>query len=103
MEKLTQNFIIKNKALFLDRDGVVNIDYGHVYQIKKFHLIENIQTLIKKANKFDYKVIIVTNQAGIGKQLYSEDDFQKLTKYMKLLFLENDCYVDAVYHCPLPS
>ena len=100
MNKLTQNITSKNKALFLDRDGVVNIDYGHVYQIEKFHLIENIQTLIKKANKFDYKVIIVTNQAGIGKQLYSEDDFQKLTKYMKLLFLEYGCHVDAVYHCP---
>lgn len=48
----------------------------------------------------DYKIIIITNQAGIGKELYSIDDFQKLTKYMKSIFLKDNCYVDAVYHCP---
>ena len=100
MLKMTKNYKSKNKALFLDRDGVVNIDYGHVYQIKKFHLIENIYTLVKEANNKKYKVIIITNQAGIGKQLYSNNDFQKLTSYMKTLFLKENCHIDAVYNCP---
>jgi len=100
MLKITKDCKSKNKALFLDRDGVINIDYGHVYQIKKFHLIENIKTLVKKANVKNYKVIIITNQAGIGKQLYSNNDFQKLTNHMKGLFLKDNCYIDAVYHCP---
>mgnify|MGYP006077920031 CR=1 FL=1 len=100
MSKLIKKFSVKNKALFLDRDGVINEDYGHVYQINKFHLIDNIQILIKQAMVSDYKIIIITNQAGIGKGLYSNDDFQKLTKHMKYLFLRHDCHIDAVYHCP---
>ena len=90
----------KNKALFLDRDGVINEDYGYVYQVQKFHLIENIKILIKEANLSGYKIIIITNQAGIGKNLYTNNDFKKLTKYMKDLFIKDGCYVDAVYHCP---
>jgi D-glycero-D-manno-heptose 1,7-bisphosphate phosphatase len=100
MIKLLKNITGKNKALFLDRDGVINEDYGHVYQINKFHLIKNIHSLIKRANVKNYKVIVVTNQAGIGKQLFSEDDFQKLNDYMKDFFLKKNCYIDAVYHCP---
>lgn len=90
----------QNKALFLDRDGVINEDYGHVYQTNKFHLIDNIQILIKAAQKSRYKIIIVTNQAGIGKQLFSSDDYHKLTKHMKDLLSRNNCHIDAVYHCP---
>ena len=90
----------KNRALFLDRDGVVNEDYGYVYQINKFHLIDNIQTLIKQANVSNYKIIIVTNQSGIGREFFSNKDFLKVTQYMKNLFLKDNCYIDAVYHCP---
>tara|TARA_Y100000389_G_scaffold197899_1_gene233387 strand:- start:9819 stop:10379 length:561 start_codon:yes stop_codon:yes gene_type:complete len=100
MIKLNKKFRNKDKALFLDRDGVINEDYGHVYKIDKFHLIENIEILIKKAIEDDYKIIIITNQAGIGKQLYSNADFQKLTNHMKYIFLNYDCHIDAVYHCP---
>jgi D-glycero-D-manno-heptose 1,7-bisphosphate phosphatase len=66
----------QNKALFLDRDGVVNEDYGHVHQIDKFYLIENIEILINTAQRNGYKIIIITNQAGIGKKLFSSDDFK---------------------------
>ena len=100
MKKVLKKFYGKNKALFLDRDGVINKNYGHVYQINKFHLIENIEILVKKANVNEYKVIVVTNQAGIGRGLFSNYDFQKLTKYMKLVFLRKNCFIDAVYHCP---
>lgn len=90
----------KNKALFLDRDGVINEDYGYVYEISKFHLVDNIQTLIKQAEISGYKVIIITNQAGIGRNFFSNNDFLKITKYMKELFLKDNCNIDAVYHCP---
>jgi len=98
---MTSNKISKkNKALFLDRDGVVNKDYGYVYQINKFHLIDNIISLIKYAKENGYKIIVITNQAGIGRQLFSVQDYKKITKYMKDLFLKNNCIIDAVYHCP---
>jgi len=90
----------KNKALFLDRDGVINEDYGYVYETNKFHLVDNIQTLIKQAVISGYKIIIVTNQAGIGRKIFSKNDFFKITKYMKEIFLKYNCNIDAVYHCP---
>lgn len=98
--KLSNQFFKKNKALFLDRDGVINEDYGYVYEINKFHLVDNIQTLIKQAVISGYKIIIVTNQAGIGRKIFSKNDFLKITEYMKELFLKHNCNIDAVYHCP---
>lgn len=95
-----KKFKTKNRALFLDRDGVINEDYGYVYQINKFHLIDNIQTLIKQAKVSSYKIIIVTNQSGIGRKFFSNEDFLKITQYMKDLFLKDNCHIDAVYHCP---
>ena len=91
---------VKSKALFLDRDGVINKDHGYVYQACKFKLIKNIQILIKKATACNYKIIIITNQAGIGRNFYSEDDFEKITKYMKDLLSKFHCNIDAVYYCP---
>jgi D-glycero-D-manno-heptose 1,7-bisphosphate phosphatase len=93
----------KNKALFLDRDGVINKDYGYVYQINKFDLIDNIKILIKAAKAKGYKIIVVTNQAGIGRGFFSEDDFENLNNYMKDLFLKDKCDIDAVYYCPYHS
>lgn len=95
-----KKFKTKNRALFLDRDGVINEDYGYVYQINKFHLIDNIQTLIKQAKVSRYKIIIVTNQSGIGRKFFSNEDFLKITQYMKDLLLKDNCHIDAVYHCP---
>ena len=100
MTEFKEKLSIINKALFLDRDGVINEDYGHVYQINKFHLIENIENLIRKANENHFKVIVVTNQAGIGKHFFSEDDFYAIINYMKDLFFKKNCFIDAVYHCP---
>ena len=100
MNNQIYKFNTKNKALFLDRDGVINKDYGHVYEINRFQLIKNIKTLIKKAIKADYKIIIITNQAGIGKNLYTLNDFHKLTQYMKDLLIKDNCHIDGVYYCP---
>ena len=95
-----KKFKTKNRALFLDRDGVINEDYGYVYQINKFHLIDNIQTLIKQAKVSRYKIIIVTNQSGIGRKFFSNEDFLRITQYMKDLLLKDNCHIDAVYHSP---
>lgn len=91
---------LKNKALFLDRDGVINIDYGHVSKIKKFDLIKDIDTLVIEAISRDYKIIVITNQAGIGKGLYSLEDFHILNTHMKSVFKSKKCNIDAVYFCP---
>lgn len=89
-----------NRALFLDRDGVINVDYGHVHKKKDFKLINGIQNLIKTASKKNYKIIVITNQAGIAKGFYSEIDFQDISNYMKSLLESEKCYVDEIYFCP---
>jgi D-glycero-D-manno-heptose 1,7-bisphosphate phosphatase len=90
---------IKRPALFLDRDGVINIDYGYVYKKDDFIFNEGIFNLVEKANSFGYKVIVVTNQAGIGRGYYSEKQFNALTDWMMLEFKKNNAHIDAVYHC----
>ena len=88
------------KALFLDRDGVINIDYGYVYKKEKFIFINGIFNLVKQAKLKDYKVVVITNQSGIGRGYYSERDFLLLTKWMKEVFIKNEALIDKVYYSP---
>ena len=89
-----------HRALFLDRDGIINIDLKYVGKIENFVFEKGIFDLVKSANFFSYKVIVVTNQSGIGRGFYSEKDFFLLTKWMKEQFALNDGYIDKVYFCP---
>lgn len=90
-------------GLFLDRDGVVNLDLGYVCHVQEFVLIRGIVKLIRSANELGMPVIIVTNQAGIGRGLYSEDDFSQLNAWMCGHLLLKGARVDAVYFCPFHS
>jgi D,D-heptose 1,7-bisphosphate phosphatase len=92
--------ILKNKALFLDRDGVINIDYGHVGKIEDFHFVEEIFEICQRAQNKGYLIIIVTNQAGIAKGKYSEEQFLELTKWMENEFLSRGIKIAKTYYCP---
>ena len=88
------------RAIFLDRDGVINIDNNYIYKQKDVIFIEDIFKLVKLANIRGYKVIVITNQAGIGRGFYTEDDFIKICKWMKLIFHQNYCNIDDFFFCP---
>lgn len=90
----------KPRALFLDRDGVINADAGYTYRIESFHFIDGIFDLCRAAHALNYLLIIVTNQAGIGRGYYTEADFQYLTAWMKDRFAAEGAPLTAVYHCP---
>jgi D-glycero-D-manno-heptose 1,7-bisphosphate phosphatase len=90
----------KNKAVFLDRDGVINVDTGYIYKIKDFYFQEGIFTLLKKLQNLGYLLIVVTNQSGIGRKYYNESDFQKLTNWMIEKFKEKDIKIKKVFYCP---
>lgn len=88
------------RALFLDRDGVINVDYPYVHKTEDFEFIDGIFELVRKARDFGYIVLVVTNQAGIGRGYYSEDEFLALTEWMKSQFAERGSDIDSVYFCP---
>lgn len=89
-----------NKALFLDRDGVVNVDKGHVFLKEQFEFNEGIFDLCRKYQEEGYLLIIITNQAGIAKGYYSEADFLRLTDWMINEFADNGIVISKVYYCP---
>ncbi len=71
------------KAVFLDRDGVINVDKSYVYKIEEFTFCEGVFDALAHFQKLGYLLIIVTNQSGIARGYYSEEDFQVLTHWMK--------------------
>ena len=91
---------MKRAALFLDRDGVINVDHGYVHKAEDFEFIDGIFDLVRAANRQGLLTIVITNQAGIGRGFYSEDDFKKLTGWMKQEFRRFNAQIDDVYFCP---
>ena len=89
-----------NKALFIDRDGVINIDKVHVYRKEDFEFTDGIFELCRNYSDQGYLIIVITNQAGIAKRLYSEADFRSLTVWMVKQFVKQGIKISKVYHCP---
>ncbi len=90
----------KKRAIFLDRDGVININHGYVYQQENFDFVDGIFDLVKEANNQNYLVIVITNQAGIARGYYSENDFGLITDWMIDKFSAKGCNIDSVYFSP---
>ena len=88
------------KALFLDRDGVINKEINYLYKKEDFEFIDGIFDLCRFYQDLDYKIIVVTNQSGIARGFYSEDDFAALTLWMNQEFQKKGLHVSKVYHCP---
>jgi D-glycero-D-manno-heptose 1,7-bisphosphate phosphatase len=90
-----------NKAAFFDRDGTINVNYGHVYQTGKLDFIPGIPEIIKQYNERSIPVIVITNQAGIAKGYYTEDDMHCFNNHMaNVLRKQYGANIDAVYFCP---
>lgn len=88
------------KSLFLDRDGVINYDSGYVHNINEFRFIEGIFSLLKEAISKNYIIIIITNQAGIGRGYYTEKDFSILNSYMIKVFEDKGIKITKVFFSP---
>lgn len=88
------------KAVFLDRDGVINIDHGYVHQQEDFQFVDGIFDLCRHFQELGYLLIVVTNQSGIARGMYSEKQFQDLTNWMIDEFRTEGIHITKVYHCP---
>lgn len=87
-------------AVFLDRDGVINHDIGYLWRIDDVVFKEGIFEFCRTAVSRGYRLVVVTNQAGIGRGFFSEDDFHRLTRWMRQRFEDEAAPLTDVYYCP---
>ncbi len=90
----------KNKALFLDRDGVVNIDKNYVYKIEDIDFLDGIFEFCEHFQQRGFLIFIITNQAGIARGYYSVEDFRLLSEWMVSEFRERGITISKIYCCP---
>jgi D-glycero-D-manno-heptose 1,7-bisphosphate phosphatase len=90
----------RSRAAFLDRDGVINLDRGYVYRREDFEFLPGVLTACAQLHRFGLALVVVTNQAGIGRGLYGEDDFARLTAWMSAEFAAAGAPLAGVFHCP---
>lgn len=98
-----KNFLRKNinlYSVFFDRDGVINHDKNYLFKIKDFKFRKNIIKTLKFLNHEKINIFIVTNQAGIAKGLYSENDFLKLSRQVKTLLDKKNIFISDIEYCP---
>lgn len=89
------------RAVFLDRDGTININEPeYLYKIKDFKFMTGAISALKKLSKTDYKIIIITNQSGIGRGYFKEKDLFKLHDWMLEEFKKEKIRIDKIYYCP---
>lgn len=89
-----------NVAVFLDRDGTINEDVNFLSSPEQLVLIDGSAEAIKEANEIGLKVIVCTNQSGIARGYFTEDDLHKIHKRLDELLAEKGAKVDAYYYCP---
>jgi D-glycero-D-manno-heptose 1,7-bisphosphate phosphatase len=87
-------------AVFLDRDGVVNEDSAYVGRKEDFHFLPGVAEAIRLLNEAGYWVFVVTNQSGIARGMFTEDDFHDLSDWMLAELASHGAKIDHVFYCP---
>lgn len=88
------------KALFLDRDGTINVDRAYVHAKEDFTFIDGVFEFCRMAQEKGYLIIVITNQSGIARGYYSEADYKELTDWMVGEFSKRGIAIADVFHCP---
>lgn len=87
-------------AIFLDRDGVINVDHGYVAKIDDFRFIDGSIEAMQILKSKGYLLVVITNQSGIARGYYSEADFHNLTEWMDWSLADKGVELDGIYYCP---
>nr|WP_226374635.1 D-glycero-beta-D-manno-heptose 1,7-bisphosphate 7-phosphatase [Pantoea stewartii] len=98
----SRSFYVANKvpAIFLDRDGTLNVDHGYVHEIDHFQFINGVIEALQQLKKMGFALVVVTNQSGIARGMFSEDQFMQLTEWMDWSLADRDVDLDGIYFCP---
>ena len=90
-----------NKAVFFDRDGVINVDHGYVGDIAKFDFIKGVKEALADIKAAGFLTVMVTNQSGIARGFYTEADFKKLSLYMQSVLDLYKARFDLILYCDI--
>jgi len=88
------------RAVFLDRDGTINIEKEYLYQIENFEFIPGVPEAIHRLNQAGFFVVVVTNQSGVARGYYTEEDVEILHRHITRELEKSDARVDAWLYCP---
>ena len=91
---------MSKKAIFLDRDGVINKEVNYLYKIENFEFINGVFKSCLYFQNLGYIIIIITNQSGISRDFYSDNDFQKLSAWMLEEFSKHGIIIQDTFYCP---
>jgi histidinol-phosphate phosphatase family domain/HAD-superfamily hydrolase, subfamily IIIA len=89
-----------HRALFLDRDGVINVDKGYVCLPEAIEWIPGVAEAIHYANSLNYRVIVISNQSGVARGYFTENDVKSLHEWMSRELQRSGALIDAFYYCP---
>lgn len=99
LNKKEYNFM-KNKFILLDRDGVINVEKSYLYKIEDFEYEKNVIKGLHKLRDLEYKFAIITNQSGIARGYYTEEDYLKLQDFIEKDLLKHGIKIEKSYFCP---
>lgn len=91
---------ILKPAVFLDRDGTINVEKNYLYRIEEFEYKPGVIEGLKKLDDMGFILVIITNQSGIARGIYTEEDFRKLNGWMLVDLEDKGVKISGVYHCP---
>lgn len=90
----------KRRAVFLDRDGTINVEVQYLSKVEEFQLIPGVPLALKRLKDAGFLLVVVTNQSGIGRGLYDEEALQKIHEHMHEDLAQYGINIDACYFCP---
>ena len=91
-------YLLNKKAIFLDRDGVINKEINYLHKINDFIFIDGVFDACRYFQDLGYSIFIITNQSGISRKLYKEEDYHILTKWMVNEFKNNNKIIKTIYN-----
>jgi D-glycero-D-manno-heptose 1,7-bisphosphate phosphatase len=88
-----------NKAVFLDRDGVINVEHGFTFELERFTILPDLFEMLKWFREKGFMLIVVSNQSGVAKGLYKQDHVEMLHRHLNEELKSRGLFFDEIYYC----